>query len=324
MLQLNSEQIVALRPAVARPLPSAIPANVLEEVEAADVSGSVAEVLTILLRGSECTFRCTMCDLWKSTHLGPTPVGNLPEQIRYALASRRIDQSRVRQQWIKLYNASNFFAPYNVPTEDLPAIAELVQSFDRVVVENHPLLTSARIKQFASQLQGRLEVAMGLETVQPEALALLNKQVTIEETRRATLTLVEQGIDVRLFVLLRPPGLTESAAIESCLASIEAARDWGARHVSIIPVRSGNGAMEHLERSGHFQPPLAASLELVLQSSLAKSPMIVTADTWDWSQLRGLCPACSIRRRTAIEQANLTQRSQTLPLCEHCTHCNGS
>jgi radical SAM enzyme (TIGR01210 family) len=289
-----------------------------DEVEAVDVLGAVADVTTILLRGSECSFRCTMCDLWKSTHLGPTPAGILPAQIQSSLVARPSVRNNLRQRWIKLYNASNFFAPYNVPTEDLPAIASLVSSFDRVVVENHPLLTSQRIQQFAAQLHGRLEVAMGLETVESAVLASLNKQVTVEDIRRATLTLVDQDIDVRLFVLLRPPGLSEVAAIETCLASIEAAREWGARHVSVIPLRGGNGALEHLQRIGHFEPPLASSLEGVLNSSLAKSPMVITADTWDWSRLRGLCSTCSNARLAALERANLTQAPHVIDRCNHC------
>ena len=308
-IALTAEQIVALRPHVTRPEASLLPVAVLDEFEAVDVAGATASVTTVLLRGSECSFRCTMCDLWKSTHLGPTPRGNLPAQIQFALATRASNAVGSRQRWIKLYNASNFFAPYNVPTEDLPEIAERVAHFDRVVVENHPKLTSPRVAQFAKRLQGRLEVAMGLETVEPAILRGLNKRLTVEDVRAATAQLTEMGVDIRLFVLLRPPGLSESAGIEWCLATIDCARQWGVRHVTIIPTRSGNGALEHLQAAGLFEPPLASSLELVLNQSVGRSPLVVTADTWDWSQLRGQCNGCSTSRRTTVESVNLTQRA---------------
>ncbi len=306
-MSLSTEQIVALRPALVRPQPSTIPVDVLHEVEAADRNGTLANVTTILLRGSECSFRCTMCDLWKTTHLGPTPVGNIPKQILEARKSAidLINPSRLR--WLKLYNASNFFAPYNVPTSDLPAIANLVKDFDRVIVENHPLLTSTKIADFAKLLNGRLEVAMGLETIEPTALRSLNKQMSVDDVRRATEQLIRMGVDARLFVLLRPPGLSESAAIEWCLASIDAARNWGARHVSVIPVRGGNGAMEQLQQKGEFEPPLTSSLEQVLSESVGKSTMVITADLWDWHRLRGLCPVCSQPRYDRMQRMNLTQ-----------------
>lgn len=306
-MKFSTEQILALRPPLVRPQPSLLPVKVLHELEAADTYGNVAQVTTILLRGSECSFRCTMCDLWKSTHLGATPIGNLPAQIQAAMAIPRPSCDLRASRWIKLYNASNFFASYNVPTADLPAIAELVQDYDRVIVENHPRLVSAKIVGFAEYLSGRLEVAMGLETVETTALRNLNKQMTVDDVRRATEDLTRQGIDVRLFVLLRPPGLSEAAGIEWCLASIEAASNWGARHVSIIPVRGGNGAMEQLQAEGLFEPPLASSLEQVLSESVAKSTLVVSADLWEWQRLRGLCSRCSQHRLQRMQHMNLTQ-----------------
>ncbi|MDX1930875.1 MAG: hypothetical protein SFV81_30400 [Pirellulaceae bacterium] len=359
---LSTDQIVALRPVINRPQPSTDPIDVLHEVEAADCHGNLANVTTVLLRGSECSFKCTMCDLWKSTHIGPTPVGNLPAQIQRAIATQSVsfdvasfgpfetgsvsegprsgvdltmqkgpsltlrvmknqanpslDSRSQSPQWIKLYNASNFFAPYNVPSEDLPNIASLVKDYDRVVVENHPLLTSERIREFADQLNGQLEVAMGLETVEPTALRNLNKQISVEDVRRATDQLASYGVSVRLFVLLRPPGLSESAGIEWCLASLDAARNWGVRHVSVIPVRGGNGALEFLQSQGNFESPLASSLEQVLDESLRKSSMVVAADLWDWQRLRGLCDACTQTRYERLRQMNLSQTPTPLIACD--------
>ena len=315
-MTFSTQQILALRPQLIRAQPSLLPVDVLHELEAADSLGGIAEVTTILLRGSECSFRCTMCDLWKSTHLGPTPVGNLPAQIRAALAIPRNSLDLQVSRWIKLYNASNFFAPYNVPTEDLPQIANLVQNYERVIVENHPRLWSKTIAGFSERLGGRLEIAMGLETVEPTALRDLNKQMTVADVRRATEKLTGLGIDVRLFVLLRPPGLSETAGIEWCLASIDAASRWGARHVSVIPVRSGNGAMEQLQAAGRFEPPLASSLERVLSESVAKSSMVVSADLWDWQRLRGLCARCSQPRLQRMQHMNLTQCSVSAIACK--------
>ena len=90
-------------------------------------------------------------------------------------------------------------------------------------------------------LAGHLEVAMGLETVHPEVLAKLNKQMTLDDFERATRFLNERGIPVRAFILLRPPFLTEDEGVEWAIRSIELAFEWGIECCSVIPTRAGNG-----------------------------------------------------------------------------------
>ena len=105
-------------------------------------------VATIFLTNKECTYRCTMCDLWKNTLDAPTPRGAIPEQIRWAL--ERLPAARR----IKLYNAGSFFDRAAIPPEDHAAIAELVRGFDRVVVECHPALVGDNVLRFRDLLGG--------------------------------------------------------------------------------------------------------------------------------------------------------------------------
>ena len=86
---------------------------------------------------------------------------------------------------MKLYNAGSFFDPRAVPPADDEAIGALLSPLRRVVVESHPALVGERTWRFQEQLASRgagpaLEVAMGLETAHPEALARLNKRMTLE------------------------------------------------------------------------------------------------------------------------------------------------
>jgi radical SAM enzyme (TIGR01210 family) len=320
--QLNSQDIVALRPQTQRPDPGTAPLQIMSEEEAFNKSGERKRCLTVFLRGGECQFKCLMCDLWRHTHREPTPTGFIPAQIKVALATRvsktgieGIEQGR--PQWIKLYNASNFFSAVNVPPEDDLQIASLLDGFERVIVENHPNVLNERVAAFARQIEGRLEVAMGLETAHEPTLRALNKKMTTADFREACSYLRELRIDVRTFALLRPPGMGESEGIEWCRRTVDFALENGVRHVTIIPVRAGNGSLEHLAKSGHFEPPMASSLETVLESHIDDSRGIITADTWDWELMRGKCAQCSNARRTRIESMNLTQ-SKLPPLSLSC------
>jgi uncharacterized Fe-S cluster-containing MiaB family protein len=98
----------------------------------------------------------------------------------------------------KLYNASNFFDHRAVPPGDDPLIAQLLAPFVRVTVECHARLVGPRCLEFAERMDGRLEVALGLETVHPEALPALNKGMTLDDFRQAAGTLRGAGIGVRV------------------------------------------------------------------------------------------------------------------------------
>jgi radical SAM enzyme (TIGR01210 family) len=283
------------------------------------VAPSLASVTSVFLAGAECTFRCTMCDLWKHTLDQPTPRGAIPKQIEFALRDRStnakvqgnaptrlpVDQT---PQWIKLYNSSNFFDRRSVPPEDWHEISKRVIRFDRVIVENHPRLIDDNARRFAGQIAGKLEIAMGLETVFEPSIRLLNKQMTLTDFRQAADRLMTMEIDLRVFILLQPPGTPAEQAIDGVFDSLRFARQCGARHASIIPTRGGNGIMEQLALGGQFKPPDATSLERCFELALQdQSSMVVTVDLWDFDKLSGLCETCSAAREQRLSTMNLTQ-----------------
>lgn len=270
-------------------------------------------VLTVFLTGAECPFTCVFCDLWRNTLDGPTPPGALPAQLRSVLEPETIPPSAA----VKLYNASNFFDPRAVPREDEPAIADLVAPFARVTVESHPRLVGRRCLEFADCLAGRLEVAMGLETVHPEALPKLNKRMSLEDFGRAARFLRDHGLGVRAFVLVGAPFVPPADAVEWAVRSAAWAFARGADRVSLIPVRSGNGALEVLERERSFHPPTLAQLEEALEEALGLDGGIVEADLWD-APAFAACEACAGTRIARLRRMNLGGRSEPRLACPAC------
>jgi radical SAM enzyme (TIGR01210 family) len=282
--------------------------------------GGLLPAFTIFLAGAECPFTCVFCDLWRETLDGPTPPGALPAQIRKALAAAGpLPQPAA----VKLYNASNFFEPRAVPIEDEEEILALVAPFARVTVECHPRLIGDRrdrCLRFAERLAGRLEVAIGLETVHPEALPRLNKGLTLDDFDRAAETLRQAGIGMRAFVLVSPPFVPPEEAVEWAVRSAVHAFERGAERVALIPVRGGNGAMEALREAGDFTPPRLDQLEEALERCLdiqVKNGGIVTADLWDARRFAS-CPACVTERLARLDRMNRTGCSTPRIACAAC------
>jgi radical SAM enzyme (TIGR01210 family) len=246
-----------------------------------------------------------MCDLWRYTLDESTRVGDLPAQIRHGLC---VQPSASPPSWIKLYNASNFFDPKAVPVEDLPSIADLCRSFQRVIVENHPKLLHRNILEFRDRLAGRLEIAMGLETIEPVSFQLLRKEFEWSDFEHANAKLADWDVDRRVFVMLQPPGTNPSESVDWVLKTLRFAEQCGVRHASIIPTRGGNGMMEQLQRDGMYVPPQLWQLELCIEESLTQmKSMLVTVDLWDTQRVLGSCERCVAVRTKRLLEMNLTQ-----------------
>ena len=282
-------------------------------------SGESVDVATVFLTNRECPWKCLMCDLWKNTTESTVPIGAIPNQIKHAL--QRLGPSKSKRAHLKLYNSGSFFDPRAIPVADYPAIAELANGFERVVVECHPALVNERVTTFRKLLADvRLEVALGLETVDPEVLPRLNKGVTLESFKRATDYLADHNIDLRTFVLVKPPWQNNDAAVKWAVRSVEFSIACGATVVALIPTRFGNGALEKLAEQGEFSPPRLTVLEQAYDQSLRhanSSSTRVFADLWDLGKF-SRCDACFEERRKRLEQMNFEQ--QILPSVA-CTRC---
>jgi radical SAM enzyme (TIGR01210 family) len=289
-------------------------------------SGEVVSVATIFLTNRECPWRCLMCDLWRNTLLETVPVGAIPAQIKYALetlAENRPNSEaglgglRIAQQ-IKLYNSGSFFDPRAIPIVDYEAIAQLVGGFERVIVECHPALVNDSCLHFrdvllkhagnrsADSKLPRLEIAMGLETVHPEVLPRLNKRMTLGQFSKAAEFLSSNEIDLRAFILVKPPFLNESEGLYWAERSLDFAFQVKAAVASLIPTRLGNGALDALAEQGEFSPPKLSTLERAFSYGLSLGRGRVLADLWDLQKFAD-CPACFQRRADRLREMNLRQ-----------------
>lgn len=276
------------------------PYLVLDEVEA-DGSGAQIATKTVFLTASTCPIGCHMCDLHHHTLPDATPPGAIPQQIRNATADRPSSDPTPRG-WIKLYNSGNFFDPRSIRPSDYRSIASLCKKFQRVIVENHPRFGADRLLQFRDLLDGQLEVAVGLETVQPRWLDRLGKKMTRDDFDRYGKWLRSERVDLRVFLIAGVPGVDVDESIRWTRLSARHAIRCGARHISLIPARRGNGWNGHPGKLPEFSVDDLAALQVMVIRD-ADGAAVVTVDLWD--------VAPSTLGRDRIEATNRTQRVAT-------------
>lgn len=274
-------------------------------------NAEIEKVATIFLSNKECPFQCLMCDLWKNTTNVPVQPGDIPAQIEWAL------KQLPKVSTVKLYNSGNFFDVHAIPVKDYKAIAGMLKEYDRVIVENHPKLINANTFKFQEMLTPQLEIAMGLETSNPEVLKKLNKKMTLNDFKGAVQKLNEHQIQSRAFILLKPPFLDEEQGILWAKRSIDFAFNIGVQGCVVIPTRYGNGALNDLGKMGLFSPPQLSSLENVLEYGIKLDSGNVFADLWD-VELFSKCTACLSKRKERLQLMNI---NQSVPPEISCT-CN--
>jgi uncharacterized Fe-S cluster-containing MiaB family protein len=131
--------------------------------------------------------------------------------------------------------------------------------------------------------------------------------MTPEDFSKAVNFLTLHRIPSRAFILLRPPFLSETEGIFWAERSIDFAFASGVECCTVIPVRSGNGAMEQLAEKGVFTPPDIRSLEKVLEYGIGLKKGRVFADVWDL-ELFSNCKICTGRRTDRLIEMNLNQK----------------
>jgi radical SAM enzyme (TIGR01210 family) len=271
-------------------------------------SGRIEDIAIIFLTNRECPFHCLMCDLWKNTTDESVPAGAISDQIEWAL-SQLPDVKH-----LKLYNSGSFFDERAIPEKEYKRIASLLENYETVIVESHPRLINEKCLRFRNLLKPELQVAMGLESANPEILRKLNKKMTTEDFKNSVSFLTQNGIRSRAFILLRPPFLSESEGIYWAERSIDYAFSTGIECCTVIPVRAGNGAMDQLLEKGLFSPPDISSLESVLEYGIGLNSGRVFADTWDLHLFSG-CSKCIDHRISRLTEMNLHQKFNIREKC---------
>lgn len=271
-------------------------------------SGKIEDTAIVFLTNRECPFHCLMCDLWKNTTDKSVPEGAISTQIEWALSQMP------KAKHIKLYNSGNFFDEAAIPEKDYQKIAELLQDFETVIVESHTKLINKKSLRFRDLLKPKLEIAIGLETVHPEVLLKLNKQMTLGDFSNAVEFLTKNNIKSRAFVLLKPPFTSEKEGVEWAKKSMDFAFESGVDCCTVIPVRAGNGAMDYLMKKGNFSLPKIESLENVLEYGIRLKQGRVFADTWDLNIFSN-CENCIDKRVDRLHEMNLNQSVNNHVFC---------
>jgi archaeosine synthase beta-subunit len=288
--------------------------NLWTEEEALGEERVTAFVLILKTRG--CYWAdlkgCSMCGYAKDTLGRSATPEELAIQLEHALERYH------GEPYVKVYTSGSFLDDREV---DPDSRLRLVRAFSgrarRLLFETLPeFATAPALTPLKSAFEGEIEVAQGLESAQPAVLQrFVNKGATPDEYFVAAERIRALGLRAKAYLLLKPPYLTESEAVEDVVQSVERA----APHfdsLSINPVHIQNGTVvEYLYRRGRYRPPWLWSLRaaLVRGARLRGAARLMSFPTAG-GLARGPhnCGVCDAGVLAAIEEASLAQQFDPL------------
>jgi hypothetical protein len=127
----------------------------------------------------------------------------------------------------------------------------------------------------------------------------------------------DHEIDLRVFILVRPPFMKPEESLHWAQRSLNFAFECGATAATLIPTRGGNGAMEALAEAGMFVPPEMRILEDAAIYGLGLRRGRVFTDLWEVKPGRE-CRQCFDARVQRLRKMNLRQTLTASVLCDTC------
>jgi archaeosine synthase beta-subunit len=257
----------------------------------------------IVMSGGCSVPTCTMCPFTNVNNFGidgATTAESLLDQVRRTL-TRTADEPAY--EVLSLYNDGSFFAPRAIPRDVQVEIARLVAAagVQRLVVESLPQFITERVLRAFVEALGavRLEIGIGLQSSSVLVReTLVNTRISQVSFERALAVMTALGVDPKIYLMVKPPFLTDGEAVTDVVESVDYLSGLGVRGMTLCPTRvSPNTVAWELWRTGQYSPPnLWTVVEAVrrVQQRLAVRVACVNLRGTDFeSVFPDACPMCS-------------------------------
>jgi hypothetical protein len=267
------------------------------------LDGRIVNSFVVVFRTKGCAWShesgCTMCGYFKDT--GDVDERGLLRQVEDA------GGQYAHEPVVKIFTSGSFLDTEEIPVHVQQSVLERFGGAEKIIVETRPEYVDG-LENLDTHTE--LEVAMGLESASDRVLDFaVNKGFSFDGWRNAARRVKGYGHGLKVYILVKPPFLTESDALADAVVSARAVRDL-ADTISFNPVAvHGKTVVERLWRRGLFRPPWLWTVIEVLKKTAARSGPLVKCDVVAGGKTRGShnCGDCDSDALGAIQTFSLRQ-----------------
>ncbi len=207
---------------------------------------------------------CSICGYVYDSQNKGVDEGEILAQFEKALT--KVDNIK----YLKIFNSGSFFDPTELSESSVEKIFKKINEtkISRVQVESRPeFLNEDVLKMARDRLDAQLEVGIGLETTNDDVrINCINKGFLLEDFKIALKSCKKNDIEVKAYLLIKPPFLNEKEAIKDAIESGIKAEKLGVDRISYNPVNIQKGTLaELLWRRREYRTPWLWSVVDVLK-----------------------------------------------------------
>lgn len=290
------------------------------------IGGREVKALVMILDGPGCSWwrkkGCTMCGYCNDIREGEITPDDLFDQ--YRMAMRKWDG----HPYLKIFTSGSFLDPKEIPQKvQMDILRSIGTDYDvsRVLVESRPEFVNQDDLAVLSTHIDSLEVAIGLETSSdPIRRDLIHKGFVWDQFMKAGETISDLGLELKSYLLMKPPLIGESQSISDMIDSIRDIDEaFPGSRISVNPMNvQSNTSVEGLFKRGLYRPPWLWSLVEVLKKAsgfLNGNTHLMSSPTAGGKR-RGThnCGKCDDVVLSAVSEFSIINDSDKLPEPMNC------
>ncbi len=245
-------------------------------VKGANIHGNPVQSLSITLTPTGCEWAsnggCTMCGEFEGSTKGKI----VSAEFHIAQFASAVSKYIVKYnpEWIRIYQEGNYINSNEIENSaqlTILRLSSLIGGIQRITIESKAkYLTQDNVQELKNAVTRdvELEIGMGFEGENDIVRNVcVNKGESIENYKNAVSILKNKGVRSLAYVLLKPPFMSESEAIEEAITTIQVAHEIGFDAVSLEPASIHRYTLLHaLNLEGLYQLPWLWSVVKVAQN----------------------------------------------------------
>ena len=287
-----------------------VPVNCWSEKDI--LNNKVVDAFVIIFKTRGCSWAlksgCSMCGYFNDSLWSDVSNEELLQQFKFALKKYK------GEKFVKIFTSGSFLDDKEInPIIREKILKKLYETAEKVSVESRPEYITNKSIEKIKKIVGLniFEIGIGLETADDNIRKNnINKGFTFNDYKKATDIMNKNNINIKTYVLVKPPFLSEKQAINDTISTIKKIKNL-TDIISLNPVNiQKNTLVNYLWKQDRYRSPwLFTIVQILIEGKKIIDNKIIKCDIVGGGSIRGPhnCGECDNDYLKAISDFSLKQ-----------------